>query len=143
MTRYNNLSILRRIALDDLTSLRRIISCLKSANFDTCSISPDIVRRCKLTGTETAWVDHVLKIVLRTKVVYPLLKEALLRFVDTRLRDDETVLVAATDLENVAEERVLNVPERHFDEYEEAYEKFNEKFMVHSVEVCRFASQTN
>jgi hypothetical protein len=125
MVRYNNCSVLRRIDLDDISSLRRIISCLNS-EFGNDSLSENKSKQFKLQKLEKAWVNHILIAIDRTARDYPLLHDSIYRFIGADFADDEGISKAAKELEDIADEDILTVPERHAEEYGRAAERFSE-----------------
>jgi hypothetical protein len=131
MVRYNNWSILRRINLDDLASLRRVIACLNS-EFDSGSLSCEKRKEFRLREMEGVWVNKVLRSIARTRVAYPLLKEAVFRFVGADFGEDEDIIKAVKELESVADELVLTLPETHL----KLYKKSLKLFFENSKKVC-------
>jgi hypothetical protein len=122
MVRYNNWSILRRIDLDDFASVRRIIACLNS-EFDSGSLTREKRVKFELNKMESAWVNDLLQSIARTRVAYPLLKEAIFRFVAADFGEDEDIIKAVKELESVAEEHILTIPESHLVAYEKALKR--------------------
>jgi hypothetical protein len=125
MVRYNNTSVLRRLDLDNLTLLKRIMSALALAleNSSTTRKHKLDLSTTVLTPMESAWVRAILNAINRN-TDYPLLRDAIVRFSTARLGSAEELHKATKELENVADEYVLIVPESHIEEYTEALKRF-------------------
>lgn len=122
MARYNNSSIFRQIDLDDAASLRRLILCLYD-EIDNGSISLEKCKKFELEKLEIVWVNRVLT-AIRRNTRYPLLRQAIFRFVRDDYEKDKDILVAAKELENLTEEDVLLIPEKEPDRYQIATATF-------------------
>jgi len=72
---------------------------------------------------ESVWVEYILNAIKRS-ANYTLLRDAITRFVESRSEPKQRILQAITELESLADEQVLTVPEFHLEEYEEALKRF-------------------
>jgi hypothetical protein len=125
MVRYNNTSVLRRLDLDNLTLLRRIMGALALAleNSSTTRKQALDLGTTVLTPMEGTWVRAILNAINRN-TGYPLLRDAIVRFSAARLGSAVELHKATKELENVADEYVLIVPESHIEEYVKALRQF-------------------
>ncbi|PSS09284.1 hypothetical protein M430DRAFT_271282 [Amorphotheca resinae ATCC 22711] len=124
MVRYNNSSVLRRLDLDNIKSIKNIMSALafaldKSSTEAAHKYGLDVA----LGKMESVWVEYILNAIKRS-ANYTLLRDAITRFVESRSEPKQRILQAITELESLADEQVLTVPEFHLEEYEEALKRF-------------------
>lgn len=124
MVRYNNASVLRRLDLDNVDKLKIIMNILLSALEAHSTEIPDAYTTdVVLHWWEREWIKTILKAVDRN-TDYPLLKGAIVRFCAARQESQARVETAVHELETLADEDVLMVPETHMAEYTEALRRF-------------------
>ncbi|KIN00890.1 hypothetical protein OIDMADRAFT_54035 [Oidiodendron maius Zn] len=124
MVRYNNASVLRRLDLDNVDKLKIIMNILLSALEAQSTEIPDAdTTDVVLYWWEREWIKTVLKAVDRN-TDYHLLKGAIVRFCAARQESQARVETAVHELETLADEDVLMVPETHMAEYTEALRRF-------------------
>ena len=77
-----------------------------------------------LTAGERTWVNRVLTAICTNGDDYPLLRDAIERFIKVRLAPDKYVIEVTKEINLLAEENVLVVPGSHIKEYEVALKRF-------------------
>ena len=124
MVRYNNSSVLRRLDLDNVDKLKKVMEILLTA-IETHSIGllDTNATDVDLHSWEREWVKGIFKAVNRN-TDYPLLKAAIVRFCGARQESRARLNTAIRELETLAHEDVLMVPETHIEEYMEALRRF-------------------
>lgn len=125
MVRFNNLSVLRRLDLDNAKSVQKVLDVLTS-KLQSCSttLEEKTISSYKLTVMEAQWVKSILKAIERNKD-YSLLMRAMVRLCVARKESPAKLNKAIQELEDLANEDVLIVPESHLEEYDVAMAKFN------------------
>jgi hypothetical protein len=130
MVRFNNLSVLRRLDLDNTKSVQKVLDILAvTLQRGSTTIEKKTVSGHKLTVMESQWTNAILRAIERNKE-YPLLARAILRLCAARQESVVQLNIAIQELEDLTEEDVLIVPESHEEEYAAAVAKFKE--MPHS-----------
>lgn len=126
MPKYGNLSVLRRIDQHDLRSIRRVMTGLNySLEISKQPLDAKEGLSMFLTAGERRWVNSIINAIASNGDDYPLLRDAVLRFVQARMAPDRYVIEATKELDQLAEEDVLLVPLSHIKVYEDALKKFD------------------
>lgn len=124
MVRYNNASVLRRLDLDNMDKLKMIMDILLPILETQSTELPDInTTDVVIHSWEREWIKGILEAVNRN-TDYPLLKGAIVRFCGARRESRARLKTAIHELETLADEDVLMVPETHIEEYTEALRRF-------------------
>lgn len=122
--RYNNSSILRRLDLDDIDSVKRVAKAIDIAlKQRSTNLQHHRPTGIHFEGLENAWVDAVLSSIERN-ANYPLLERAMVRFSAAGLKSRAHLEEAIIELEGLADEGVLITPEAHIDDYIDALKRF-------------------
>jgi hypothetical protein len=130
MVRFSNLSVLRRLDLDNTKSVQKVLDILAATlQRGSTTIEKKTVSGHNLTVMESQWTDAIVRAIERNKE-FPLLARAILRLCAARKESVVRLNIAIQELEDLAEEDVLIVPESHEEEYDAAVAKF--KKMSHS-----------
>lgn len=126
MVRFNNTSILRRLDLDNTNSLKKVMNALTVTLERGCTVLEEskALGNDDLTLLESQWVKAVLRAIERN-MDHPLLRRAIIRFCGERKESIVRINTAVKELENLADEDVLMVPESHFEAYNEALAQFD------------------
>jgi hypothetical protein len=124
MVRYTNTSVLRRLDLDDIDSLKRVMDTLAVAleHGSTQFQHPKNIGK-KLHALEGQWTEAIIKAINRN-IDYPLLESAIVRFCGARMSSLAHIEMAVRELESLGDEDVLIIPESHIKEYTEASKQF-------------------
>ncbi len=127
MVRFNTDSIFRKVDLENADSIRRIMVGLDYylTNQVLNSGAPEIRALRGPDRSEERYITNTILSTIRTQLGYPLLLEAVLRFIEARNGNDQQVLAAARDLETLAPGMVLTVPQAYLAEYAAAEARFN------------------
>lgn len=140
MARYNNTSIFRTINLDDHSSLRRIVVCIYH-ELKSDSLTNEKCQLYQLTTLEIAWANRLLAAVYRLRNTgFQLLQHALYRYTHDDFTEDEVLIKATKELEDLAEEDELLIPEGHLLEYGKAHKRFAD--LVNQERWVCYASST-
>ncbi|KAG4435858.1 hypothetical protein IFR05_008655 [Cadophora sp. M221] len=125
LIRYNALSVLRNINLADSDELNETIHSIARC-LDTTPGSD--AKRMAEQALELLNKGPILRIVraIERTPDYPLLRMAVERLLECRDRSRLEILGAVSELEHLAEEKVLINPEVYFKEYVDALEEFME-----------------
>ncbi|TAQ88862.1 hypothetical protein B7494_g2793 [Chlorociboria aeruginascens] len=123
---YNPLSILRNIDLSNATSIIQIMHALSYllSNSSITTLTPLVGKEFNIKTTDIAPVNRILLAIGSNGDEYPLLRDAVQRFIGARDQSEKAVLRATRELEELAEEDVLVEPWRFQSEYEEAVGRF-------------------
>lgn len=125
MVRFSNLSVLRRLDLDNTKSIQKVLDILAAKlQRGSTIIEEKTVSAHKLSVMESQWVKAILKAIERNKE-YPLLSRAIIRLCVARKESVVRFNMAIEELEYLADEDVLIVPESHEEEYKAAVARFN------------------
>ena len=123
MVRINKNSIFNNVDLDDADSIRRVMVGLDYQL--TNKVLRPAVPELRNMRVQERSVARVILSTIRTNQDYPLLLEATLRLIDARNGSSQQVLAAARDLENLATDMVLTIPQAHPVQYAAAQALFN------------------
>lgn len=125
MVRYNNMSVLRRLDLDNLKSLQRVMTIL-AINLQQASTEFEESKEKteKLTLLESQWVKSIFRAIERNSD-HPLLTRAIIRLCVARNESEFSFSTAIRELEDLANEDVLMLPESHMEAYTVALARFN------------------
>jgi hypothetical protein len=127
MPKYNNRSVLRRIDLHDLKSLRRVMAALIfSLDVNKAPLNGVHSEAFKLRRFEMAWINNIAIAIANNADDYPLLRQAIQRFASARHAADSCIILATKQLAELADEDVLIMPSTHIAEYEAALDRFEE-----------------
>ncbi|KAG9237891.1 hypothetical protein BJ875DRAFT_353634, partial [Amylocarpus encephaloides] len=120
---YNNLSVIRGMDLNNLPSIRLLLSAF-NAYFTTPTIStiPD-----SLSFPHRAVFDRITFSIQLNSTDYPLLRDALEEFSKVHDKSDEEVRKTIVELQALGEERVLLNPSVHWVEYDAALRRWEEE----------------
>lgn len=125
MTRYNNASIFRRLDLDDIDSIKRVMCALISAlKSRSTSLKEEMPTDVNLSVLESAWVKQIFDAIVRN-CDYTLLERLVVYFCASRLESPVNIKQTIKELENLAPEDVFMDPESHIEEYTEALKQFD------------------
>jgi hypothetical protein len=125
MPKYNNRSVLRRIDLHDLKSLRRVMGALIfSLDVIKAPLNSLHAQSFQLKKFETACINNIFIAITSNGNGYPLLRQAVERFASARQAADSCIILATKQLAELADEDVLILPASHLPEYEAALYRF-------------------
>lgn len=129
MVRYNPTSILRNIDLDSVRELRAIMVCIETLVRPPLGppfvmLTPKDAVTFRLAPTSLAPVNRILQSMEHNYHEFPLLGNAIGRFVAAKDRSNEDVRLAGLELEELAMESTLRFPLVHGGEYEVACDRF-------------------
>jgi hypothetical protein len=132
MVRINRDSIFRKVDLENADSIRRIMAGLDYylTNQVLSNGAPELRALRGPDWSEERRCTNGILSTIRTQSGYPLLLEAVLRFIEARNGNDQQVLAAAKDLETLAPEKAF--PE----EYAAAEARFNRTRAVDNFRVA-------
>lgn len=127
MVRINRDSIFRKVDLENADSIRRIMAGLDYylTNQVLSNGAPELRALRGPDWSEERRCTNGILSTIRTQSGHPLLLEAVLRFIEARNGNNQQVLAAAKDLETLAPEKVLTVPQAFPEEYAAAEARFN------------------
>lgn len=127
MVRINKNSIFRKVDLENVDSIRRIMAGLDYylTNQVLSNGAPELRALRGPDRSEERFITNTILSTIRTQLSYPLLLEAVLRFIEARNGNDQQVLAAARDLETLAPITVLTVPQAYPEAYAAAEARFN------------------
>lgn len=118
------MSVLRRLDLDNHASLKNVMIALASElEKDSAKSQASSGPRAVLNSLENAWVNSILE-AIDMNPEYTLLGRAITRFSSGRLGSSAQFCEAVQELEQLADEHVLTVPQSHIREYTTAFKSF-------------------
>jgi len=129
MVRYNPTSILRNIDLENVRELRAVMDCIETLvqppfGPPFALLTPERAATFKLAPTSLAPVNRILQSMEHNYDKFPLLGNAVGRFVSAKDKRNADVVLAGRELEELATEDTLRFPELYGGEYEVACERF-------------------
>ncbi|PVH87811.1 hypothetical protein DL98DRAFT_631984 [Cadophora sp. DSE1049] len=137
LRRYNPLSVLRNINLADADEINKTMHYLARC----LDKSGNIAGSKRIAEQALATIDkgpiHRIITAIERNTDYPLLKMAVERLLEARDRSRLEILGAVSEIEHLAEEKVLINPTIWFNEYVEALDRFLELPPIQFVEIPR------
>ncbi|KAH7382994.1 hypothetical protein BKA64DRAFT_647135 [Cadophora sp. MPI-SDFR-AT-0126] len=135
LRRYNPLSVLRNINLADADEINKTMHYLARC----LDKSGNIAGSKRIAEQALATIDkgpiHRIVTAIERNTDYPLLKMAVERLLEARDRSRLEILGAVSEIEHLAEEKVLINPTIWFNEYIEALDRFLELPPIQFVEL--------
>lgn len=123
MVRINKNSIFNNVDLDDTDFIRRVMVGL-DYQLTNRVLRPAAPELRNMRGQERS-VARVILSTIRTNQDHPLLLEATLCLIEARNGNSQQILAAARDLENLATDMVLTIPQAHPVQYAAAQALFS------------------